>query len=158
MVVVSDTSSISNLIQIGLIDILRDLYGEIRITPAVQRELFRISIQIPVIEELAWIKVQAPGNQRQVLELLQDLDLGEAESIALAIEINADYLLIDEFLGRQIAEGLNLKIVGILGVLIQAKKLGKISEVKKYIADLKANGFRLNQQLVQSVLEKLGEF
>ncbi len=92
-----------------------------------------------------------------MLELLQDLDLGEAESIALAIEINADYLLIDEFLGRQIAEDLHLKIVGILGVLIQAKKSGKISEVKKYVFDLKAIGFRLNQQLIQGVLEKLGE-
>lgn len=157
MVVVSDTSSISNLIQIKLIDILRELYGEIRITPAVQRELFRVSSQVPIIEDLTWIKIQAPTNQKLVFELLKDLDLGEAESIALAIETNADYLLIDEFLGRQIAEKLEIKIVGILGVLIQAKKLGKISEIARYVSDLRAIGFRLNQQLVQSVLEKLGE-
>ncbi len=157
MVVVSDTSSISNLIQIGLIDILRELYGEIRITPAVQRELFRISAQIPVIEELGWIQVQAPTNQKLVFELLKDLDLGESESIALAIETKADYLLIDEFLGRQIAEKLDLKIVGILGILIQAKKSGKISEIASYVSALRNVGFRLNQQLIQSVLKKLGE-
>lgn len=85
------------------------------------------------------------------------MDLGESESIALAIETKADYLLIDEFLGRQIAEKLDLKIVGILGILIQAKKSGKISEIASYVSALRNVGFRLNQQLIQSVLKKLGE-
>lgn len=157
MVVVSDISSISNLIQIGLIELLRDLYGEVLITPAVQRELYRIDTQVILLEKLSWIKVQAPENQKMVLELLGKLDLGEAESIVLALETQADLVIIDEYAGRQIALELGLRITGLLGVLIQAKKLDRISEVSKYVQDLKRVGFRLNQNLIQSVLEKLGE-
>lgn len=157
MVVVSDTSSISNLIQIGLVELLRDLYGEVVITPAVQRELYRIDSQIAIIEKLSWIKVQMPKNQKMVLELLEKLDLGESESIVLAMEMNADYLLIDESLGRRIATELGIQVTGLLGVLIQAKKLEKISELASYVQDLRRVGFRLNQKLVQSVLEKLDE-
>ena len=157
MLVVSDTSSISNLIQIGLIDLLHDLYGEVVITPAAQRELYRIDTQVVILEKLSWVKVQAPKNQKLVLELLGELDLGEAESIALALEIKADLLIIDEYAGRQTALKLGLRITGLLGVLIQAKKLERISEVSEYIQDLKRVGFRLNQKLIQTVLEKLGE-
>lgn len=57
MVVVSDTSSISNLIQIGLVERLGDLYGELVITPAVQRELYKIEAQTTIFEKLSWIKV-----------------------------------------------------------------------------------------------------
>ena len=157
MVVVSDTSSVSNLIQIGLVELLRDLYGEVVITPAVQRELYKIDSQTTLIEKLDWIKVQGPKNQKLVLELLEELDLGESESIVLAMEMNADYLIIDEASGRRIATELGIQITGLLGVLIQAKKLRKISEISIYVQELRKIGFRLNQKLVQGVLEKLGE-
>lgn len=157
MMVISDTSSISNLIQVGLVELLRDLYGEVVVTPAVQRELYRIDSQVAVIEKLSWIKIQGPKNQKMVLELLEKLDLGESESIVLAMEMNANYLLIDESSGRRIATELGIQVTGLLGVLIQAKKLEKISEVSGYIQDLRRIGFRLNQKLVQDVLEKLGE-
>lgn len=94
MIVISDTSSISNLLQIGLIDILTVLYGEITITPAVRRELYSLPEQEKQIEALTWLKVKAPQDQRMVVELLEELDLGESESIALAIEEKAEYLII----------------------------------------------------------------
>lgn len=86
MIVISDTSSISNLLQIGLIDILTVLYGEITITPAIRRELYSLPEQEKQIEALTWLKVKPPQDQRMVVELLEELDLGESESIALAIE------------------------------------------------------------------------
>ncbi|WP_367391861.1 DUF3368 domain-containing protein [Lewinella sp. LCG006] len=83
--------------------------------------------------------------------------MGESESIALAIEKNAKYLIIDEYKGRLIAEQYGVKIVGVLGILIQAKQKGVITSVKEEIEKLRSIGFRLNQRLVDNVLQRLGE-
>lgn len=157
MIVVSDTSSISNLLQIGLIGVLHDLFGEITITPAVRRELYALPHQEAVIEKMDWIKVKTPQNQKLVFELMAELDLGESESIALAVEENARYLIIDEYKGRKIADSYGVKIVGILGILVQAKQTGLISSVKDTIQKLVEAGFRLDKKLVERVLKALGE-
>jgi len=154
--IISDTSSISNLFQIGKVDLLKKLYGNITITPAVKRELYALEEQ-KKLDELKWIKVLAPKNQKKVAELLEELDLGESESIALAIEKNAKYLIIDEYKGRLIAEQYGVKIVGVLGILIQAKQKGVITSVKEEVEKLRSIGFRLNQRLVDNVLQRLGE-
>lgn len=157
MIIVSDTSSISNLFQVGLADVLHNLFGEITITPAVRRELFAVPEQESEIEQLDWIRVQAPQNQKLVFDLLEELDLGESESIALAVEENARYLIIDESKGRAIAESYGVRIVGTLGVLIQAKQKGMIPSVKEYIEKLIEIGFRLDKKLIRQVLQNLGE-
>ena len=157
MIIVSDTSSISNLLQIGLIDILHVLYGEITVTPAVRRELYRLPEQEKQIEQIDWIKIKAPQDQRMIVKLLEEIDLGEAESIVLAIEEQAEYLLIDEYKGRLIADSYGIKIVGILGVLIQAKKQKIIPAVKPHIDQLTGIGFRLSKKLIAKVLKELGE-
>lgn len=92
-----------------------------------------------------------------VLKLLDDLDLGEAEAIALAIEQNARYLLIDEYLGREIAQKLKIKVIGVLGVLLSAKEKGITTEVKSHIDKLQQIGFWLNSNLLKLVLTKAGE-
>ena len=157
MIIVSDTSSISNLLQIGLIDILHVLYGEITITPAVKRELYRLPDQERQIEQIDWIKVKAPQNQGMIVQLLEQIDLGEAESIVLAMEEQAKYLIIDEYKGRLIADSYGIKIVGILGVLIQAKKESIIPAVKPPIDQLIEIGFRLDKKLIEKVLKGLHE-
>ena len=157
MIIVSDTSSISNLLQIDLVEILHELYSEITITPAVQKELFRIPSQKERIDQLDWILVKAPQNQEMVVKLMDELDLGEAESITLALEEKAEYLIIDEFKGRKIADSYGVRIVGILGVLIQAKKNEIILEVKPHIMKLVEVGFRLDNKLIERVLKGLGE-
>ncbi len=157
MIVVSDTSAISNLLQINLISILNVLYGEITITPAVKRELYSLPNQKKQLEQLGWIKERAPKDLKIVTELLEELDFGESESIALAIEAKAEYLIIDEYKGRLIADRYGIKIVGILGVLIQAKQKGVISSVKLNIENLQKIGFRLDKNLIDKVLKSLGE-
>ena len=157
MIIVSDTSSISNLLQIGSIELLKEIYGEITITPAVRRELYVLPEQAQTIDQLSWIKVQAPQDQRLVFELLDKLDLGESESIALALETKAQYLIIDEFSGRQIADSYGIKIVGILGVLVLAKQKGILGTIKPTIEKLIDIGFRLNKKLVDKLLKSLGE-
>lgn len=90
--------------------------------------------------------------------MLNDLDSGEAEAIALAIELKADYLLMDEIKGRQIAENFGIKVTGILGVLIKAKEEGLIAEVKPYLQKLvNEAGFWLNPKLIEKILEIVKE-
>jgi predicted nucleic acid-binding protein len=157
MVVVSDTSAISNLYQVHQLDLLEKLYGEILIPSTVERELYSIPSQESLLETFDWIKVAVPSNQKLVYELSQKLDLGESEAIALALEKNADYLLIDEYAGRSIADDLGLKIVGVLGILIQAKQENYLQEIGPVIRELKEIGFRLSDSLVDIVLKKIGE-
>ncbi|MBK7873955.1 MAG: hypothetical protein IPJ74_26545 [Saprospiraceae bacterium] len=110
MVIVSDTSAITNLIQLDRLDLLHDLFGEVFLAVSVQRELYQLPIQKTILESCEWIKVEAVQNQSLLQKLLIELDEGEAESIVLAIERHADYLIIDESEGRRIAQELGLKL------------------------------------------------
>ncbi|MBC3787825.1 DUF3368 domain-containing protein [Spirosoma utsteinense] len=93
-----------------------------------------------------------------VATLADELDPGEAEAIALALEIKADYLIIDELKGRHKAETLGLRIVGLLGVLIQAKKAGYIQTVEPLLIALREEaGFRIHSALYKRVLQLAGE-
>jgi predicted nucleic acid-binding protein len=87
-----------------------------------------------------------------------NLDLGEAEAIALALELKADELLIDERLGRREAVRLGLSITGVLGVLLIAKNRGLIAKVKPIMESLisQAN-FRISHQLYEEVLQTANE-
>ncbi|PPK86732.1 hypothetical protein CLV84_3668 [Neolewinella xylanilytica] len=157
MIIVSDTSTITNLLQINRLDILKSLYGNIVIPPGVRRELYRIEGQKTIIDKLDWISTEYPHDQQLIAELLEDLDLGESEAIALAIELDAEYLIIDEYKGRAIAEKKGVKIVGLLGILIAAKTCGHIESIKSLLETIMSNGFRLNSSLVDKVLTALGE-
>jgi uncharacterized protein len=104
MIVGGDTSPISNLLQIGDLDLLRLLFQEIIIPQDVFDELCEIKVQAEILSEQTWIKTSLVADSELKAELLKDLDKGEAEAIILAIELHADYLLIDEVKGRIIAE------------------------------------------------------
>jgi predicted nucleic acid-binding protein len=96
------------------------------------------------------------GTSVTVLQM--ELDVGEAEAIALAKELAADLLLMDGRRGRDIAARLGLRVIGLLGVLIEAKHRGMIPAVKPILDDLKAKaGFWVSQQLYARVLQAAGE-
>ena len=84
------------------------------------------------------------------------LDLGEAEAIALALEMDS-MILIDERKGRNYARDLNLTIRGTLGLLLEAKKKGKVKSVTECIDKLKRVGYYLDDKLIEALLIKSGE-
>ena len=86
-----------------------------------------------------------------------DLDKGEAEAIALAQELAAHLLLMDEHLGRAVATRLGVRIIRLLGVLIEAKHRELIQEVKPLVDALMNLGFHVKQDLYQRVLQAAGE-
>ena len=91
-------------------------------------------------------------------ELRSRVNVGKAEAIALAIEVNASGLLIDERLGRQVAADRGLKITGVLGILLVAKRQGAIAIVKPLMDDLVTQaGFRISSQLYAEVLKAASE-
>ncbi len=97
--------------------------------------------------------------QRTLAEALSnELDIGEAEAIALAVEIQAAQVLIDERRGRLVASRLNLRYTGILGVLVEAKSQGLIAAVKPLLdALINEAGFWVAEPLYNSVLQFVDE-
>src|SRR4028118_308979 len=155
MIVVSNTSPISNLAAIGQLELLQQLYGNIIIPPAVYQELINSGDAEPAtlaVQTLDWIQTQ-PVSDRVLLETLQtNLDPGEAEAITLAVEINAERLIIDERRGRNEAIQLGLQVTGILGIALAAKQEGLIPLVQPILDDLRANTFWIRDALYAEVL------
>jgi predicted nucleic acid-binding protein len=156
MIVISDTTAISNLIQIGALNLLKDIYNEIIIPTAVYNELLVLdSNELPVRKQLNqdWFKIETVIKDSTFLSLSVELDIGEVEAITLAIQKKADYLLIDEKEGRKIAVEKELKIIGTLGILIEAKRQKLIESVKTKMDDLMNIGFWINPKLYNKVIE-----
>ena len=156
MIVVSDASVIINLHRIGRIGLLREIYGRVLVPEAVSFEIARGVDGLGELEA-RWIEVKRVTNRRLVETLAQELDPGECEAIALAIETRADFLLIDEHLGRVVALRRGLRVTGLLGVLVVAKKRRLIPAVAPEISALLAEGFWLSDELVERVLKHVGE-
>lgn len=156
MIVVSDTSALSNLAIVDHLWLLKAIYQTVVIPDVVTSELAAASNPtISATLQLGWIQTQILANSQLADQLQKErgLDAGEAHAIALALELQADDLLIDERLGRQEAARLGLPIIGILGVLLIAKKRSLIPQVQPVIdALINRAGFRVSSQLYQRVL------
>jgi hypothetical protein len=129
----------------------------------VYRELADIEPPVPgtlEVQTASWLEVRAVVN-REVVERLQSevrLDPGESEAIALALELNADLLLIDERRGRAEADRLGVKITGLLGLLVEAKQKNLLVAVKPLMDALIATSdFRVSSALYNRILDLVDE-
>jgi uncharacterized protein len=163
MPVVSNTSPILNLAIIGKLSLLRDQFGDILIPEAVLDEL-RVEEDLPgsrTIRDalrIGWIRIEAVKLYPLVRSMQRDLDKGEAEAIALAIQLNADWILIDEREGRKAVKSMDLKVVGVLGVLLKAKREGKLGSLKQAIDSLREKaGFYVRAELQRAIMREGGE-
>ena len=153
MIVVSDTSSVSALLRIGHGDMLSRLYGEVLIPEAVQVVLLVYFSSLP-----EFLHCRPALNVSEVNRLRKELDLGEAEAIVLAREVHADVLLIDELRGRLVAAREGIPLIGLMGVLLQAKHQGLVAGIRPLIDKLESEvDFRLSADLKQFTLQRAGE-
>jgi predicted nucleic acid-binding protein len=163
MAVISNTSPILALSAIGRLDLLETQFGEVLIPTAVQAELktetdFRGAKDIRQALKDGWLKLQAVENAYLAQALAMELDHGEAEAIALALETRSQVILLDEHDGRIKARAMGLQPIGVLGILLRAKKDGRVPSLKACIEALQSEvGFFVADELVQTILGQAGE-
>jgi len=161
MIVISNTSPLTNLAAVGQLTLLHRLYNGLHIPDGVWEELNAEGQSWPGRDEVAavnWIEKHPVRNQSLVTALQRDLGRGEAESIALALELSADLLLLDEREGRRAAERLGLRVIGVVGILLEAKSSAIIDKVRPLLDGLRqAAGFYLSESLYQHALVLAGE-
>ena len=158
--VVVNTTPLIALSHVGHLDILRKLYGEIVIPEAVYRELSVKENSIckkSVDASLEWIRVMKIENQMAKAMYKTQLHDGEVEVMILAKEIGADVVIIDDVNAKKHAKYLQLPVTGTLGVLIKAKQLGYISELKPILNRLVECGIYISEKLIDLCLKQVGE-
>jgi len=148
MIIVSDSTTLIILSNLSRLDLLENLFKTVIVPSAVYEEVMaKNTITLP-----NFIKVEKVIGSETLESLLALLDKGESEAIILAKEKNLP-LIIDEKKGRKIALNLNLKIIGLLGVLylnIKKKFITK-QEAKLFLDDAKRNGYRISQKLIDEM-------
>lgn len=158
--VVADTGPLIALARVGHLDLLRRLYEQISIPPAVRDELAIGSDRpgakvLAVALEAGWVTVALAPNLAS--DLAQILDPGEAEAIALAETHGARILVIDDARGRRIARRRGIAVVGVAGVLLAAKSTGAIAAVGPVLKAMTSAGYRLSPELIAGVLSRADE-
>lgn len=161
MTVVSNTSPITNLAAIGQFALLRQVVGPIVIADAVWEELNAGGRPWPGSQEVAeaeWVERRSPRDRALVDALMADLDRGQSETLALAVELGADLVLLDEKEGRRMARRLGLRPFGVIGIVLAARQRDLVPAVHPLLASLRDQaGFHLTESVVQEVLRLAGE-
>lgn len=161
MIVVSDTTPLIGLASINRLDLLKELFEEVYIPQAVFDETVTFGRENSKAKQLvsnaSWIHVVEVKDRLAVNVLLDEMDLGEIETIVLASEMNADWVLMDEKKGRRKLSQLNIPKIGTLGILLKAKELELVPALKPEIEELQKSGFSISPLLVEEILEAAGE-
>ncbi|MBW4611238.1 MAG: DUF3368 domain-containing protein [Hassallia sp. WJT32-NPBG1] len=145
---VTNSTCLIGLERIGRLDILPQVFSNVMIPLAVQAE---------VGLSADWLKVRAVQNIAVVATLKTQVDDGEAEAIALAMELGDVLIILDDRNARRIAQQLNLKVIGTVGMLLRAKQKGVIAEIKPLLTALSQADFRISASLVGNALRLAGE-
>ncbi|MBU6409668.1 MAG: DUF3368 domain-containing protein [Verrucomicrobia bacterium] len=153
MIVVSDTSPLTVLLTVGLSDILPKLFDEVIVPGTVRDELLRSHPWLP-----EWLHVAGVKDTARVKQYLRSVDAGEAEAIELALELRADRLLIDERKGRNLAVQEGLSVIGLLGVVLLAKRKGIIPSARALLQRMDDEaGMYLSAEIRNAALKSVEE-
>lgn len=161
MIVVSNATPLIGLVDIGRLKLLNTLFDEIYIPKAVYHE-----VTVKAREEgnlhdqvvrAEWINTVDVMNRVAVTSMTNGLDIGEVETIILAQEMDADLVIMDERQGRYKLAEMEMSRIGTLGVLLKAKQMGLINEVKPELDKLRQMRFRMSDLLYSSILNEANE-
>ncbi|MEE8391256.1 MAG: DUF3368 domain-containing protein [Anaerolineae bacterium] len=162
--VVSDSSTLIHLAAIDRLTLLQEFFERIVVPPAVWREVVEQgggragAAEVEQARQAGWIKVLAPVDTALLQLLRRDLDDGESEVIALAVERQAELVLLDESDARRIADLYGLSKTGVIGLLIRAKREGHIVSLKEELDGLlHQGGFWIEERLYNRVLDAVKE-
>ncbi len=158
--VVVNSTPIIALASIDKISLLKELYGKVQIPEAVRNEIIAKSgskAQLAVENSQDWIIIKSIQNIEAKRFFRVQLHDGEVEVMILGRELEAELLIIDDYLAREYAKYLGFKVTGTLGLLLKAKENGIIECVKPLVNDLVDNGIYIDDKLYQSILEIAGE-
>jgi predicted nucleic acid-binding protein len=163
-IAVSNSSPLIHLAAIGSLWLVREFFDEIRIPPAVWREVVEEGRGRPGAAEVAlaaqqgWLRVVPLHDEALAKALRHTLDDGEAETLALAVQEKPDWVLLDELEARRAAEVHGLAKTGVIGLLMRAKQQGKVVCLKDLLDRLRTDaGFWIADQLYQAALAAAGE-
>jgi predicted nucleic acid-binding protein len=149
-VIISDTSSLSNLINIGRLDLLEKLYNNVTITPEIYNE-YKLKFK----DELPnWITTKEVKNKEKVIEINKEYGIGESSAIALALETPNTLIIIDDQEAKLYASKIGLSVIGTIGVIKQAvdKKIIKNKvEANNLFDDLKNTGGWISDKLLKEI-------
>jgi predicted nucleic acid-binding protein len=147
--IISDTSCLILLDNIGELDLLLKLFGTIITTSVIKAEFGK---SLP-----DWFEIKEPFDKNYQSLIETAIDKGEASAIALAVEYKDCLLIIDDLKGRKFAQQLGLQIIGTLGVIVDAKLSGIIPSIRPIIDKIKSTNFRISESLEKLLLVKAGE-
>ena len=160
MIVVSDSTSLIGLAKIGRLDLLQKVFSKISIPEEVFREVVEKGGDRPGAQDIRnadWIEIVPVKDKTQVDLLMISLDKGEAEVLALAKELPADLIMIDEGKARKSAVIADYDVMGLLGLFVLAKNLGLVPKIQPLIEQLQRNRFRISDRVVFEALKRAGE-
>jgi predicted nucleic acid-binding protein len=160
MLAIRNTSPLLYLHQVSELDLLRQLYGRVRLPPAVATELKAggavLGIAVPSPDAIDWLEIR-PVRNPDLIPLINDLGPGEAEAIALGLEHPGSLIILDDQLGRRIGQAAGLRITVTLGVLLKAKRSGLIPSVAAILSKLRMAGMWIGDDLTAEVIGVAGE-
>ncbi len=157
MKVICNTTPFIVLGSVNQIELMQELYETICVPEAVIEEIIAGGpIKVPDLTSLRWIEV-IPNITTHEHKLLYQLDYGERNVILNALRLNADLVLIDDRIARNIAEYMGLRIKGTLGVLADAKRKGLIGSFEGMAIAMRENGIRFSLRLIEEISAALDE-
>jgi predicted nucleic acid-binding protein len=157
--VICDTSPLQYLYQLDLLHILPALSKRVIVPPAVVQELAlgrAQGVSLPDVTRLDWVSVRRPTSE-PALPLVTDLGPGETQVLMLALESRDAIVVLDDALARQVAEMLDIRLTGTLGLLLDAKRANLVPTVAPLLDRLQDLRFRLAPHTRAAVLKLAGE-
>lgn len=156
--VIADTGALISLELLGQVHLIEKLLGECKIAKAVSEELLSYQKETKAFtqEFLAFFEVRVVNIQNPNY-LASVMDYGESESVILYDELGADYLLIDDYKARELAESIDVKCLGSIGLLIKGKEGGHIEALRPLFQLLQANNRFFAKPFLNAILKRVGE-